>query len=113
MIEHFFIADYFLFFCHIYIYIFVEHFWKIRKRFRLRFIEDAGVKSPDKNFRVMTKTSFRNKTSRRSNSVGGDRAHRVIVAESYSGRLASYREHVCCWNKKGGEKRWKNEEREI
>ena len=45
-----------------------------------------GVKSPDKNFRVMTKTSFRNKTSRRSNSVGGDRAHRVIVAESYSGR---------------------------
>lgn len=72
-----------------------------------------GVKSPDKNFRVMTKTSFRNKTSRRSNSVGGDRAHRVIVAESYSGRLASYREHVCCWNKKGGEKRWKNEEREI
>lgn len=32
MIEHFFVADYFLFFCHIYIYIFVEHFWKIDSR---------------------------------------------------------------------------------
>lgn len=31
---------------------------------------ECGAKSCDKNFRVMTETSFRNKTSRRSNRVG-------------------------------------------
>ena len=67
----------------------------------LEYAGECSAESPDKNFRVMAETSFRNKMSRRSNSAGRgiyDRAHQVVVAPSRELLvLASTRS--AAWNK--------------
>lgn len=52
-----------------------------------------AAKSPDKDFRVMAETSFRNKVSRRSNSVSRERSttgNVVTIAEAELLSVSSY-----------------------